>query len=467
MGDSEFNLDLLRKMYNKFKETNEENIKIHVVTKFLEMLGYDSSEFYYEHSMYHKDGRADIAVKIDDMTYLYVEVKSPESKLSEKEQSQLAQYLYNRGLSWGILTNGKRFILFNNSINSIPNPNRPIMIDKIVFNIDIFNVRQRELVTFYSKKNIFDKQLTNYFRDIAQFKAFKFPDGGGSWEVYKGTLLNFFKYYSSQQNRYRALGEIRIDEFEDFLRIEKELKSQKKGKKINSSETFENKYSHIRSFFQTLKIRNPGFEEEKVKLIGKMEAKEQNKDISEILTEINIEKILDFYEKRQDTLRNKTIFLLCICFGLERSSLLGLTVKSIKKESLLINGRELSLPPVISDLIKELVEENKKKKIKTENLFYSLYNNKYKPISGGTINYIFDILKEIDELWSVLSPKNIRSYLIKQLFNNNYPLEEIVYLTGADLISINSLITYNQVINKVKTRGGNSKKLHPFHIFLY
>lgn len=464
---TELDLDLLKKMYNKFKDTNEENIKIHVVSKFLEMLGFDSSEFYYEHSMYHKDGRADIAVKIDEITYLYVEVKSPVNKLSEKEQSQLAQYLHNRGLSWGILTNGKRFILFNNSINSIPNPNRPLMIDKIVFNIDIFNARQRELITYFSKENIFDTQITNYFREIAKFKAIKFADGGGSWEVYKGTLMNFFKYYSNHQKRYRNLEEIRIDEFEDFLKYEKEIKNQKKGKTINSFETFENKYSHIRSFFQTLKIRNPGFEEEKVKLISKMDGKEKNVDISEILTEENIKLILEFYDKRQDSIRNKTIFLLCLCFGLERSSLLGLTNKSIKKDRLIVNDRELFMPPKIAEQINELIEENKQKKVKGNHLFYKLYNNQYSAISGGIINYIFDILKEIDESWSALSPKNIRAYLIKQLFKNNYPIEEIVYLTGADLLSINSLLTYNQIIEEVKTRGKKTNKIHPFYKFLY
>lgn len=107
MLHNDVDIDLLKKMYGKFKDTNEENIKIHVVSKFLEMLGYDFSEFYYEHSMYHKEGRADIAVKIDEMTHLYIEVKSPDNKLTEKEQSQLAQYLHNRGFHGGFLQMGE------------------------------------------------------------------------------------------------------------------------------------------------------------------------------------------------------------------------------------------------------------------------------------------------------------------------------------------------------------------------
>ncbi len=44
-------------------------------------------DFYYEHPKYHKDGRADIAVMIDEKTYLYVEVKFPDNKLDVKESN--------------------------------------------------------------------------------------------------------------------------------------------------------------------------------------------------------------------------------------------------------------------------------------------------------------------------------------------------------------------------------------------
>jgi integrase/recombinase XerD len=198
MVRTELDLEYLREMYNKYKSTNEANIKSHVVVKFLEMLGYDSTDFYYEHPKFHKDGRADIAVRIDDIRYLYVEVKSSESKLNEKEQSQLAQYLYDRGLSWGILTNGKSFILFNSNIEVIPNPNRPLNLDRIVFNIDLFNKNDEIFIKYFSKESIFDKEISNYFKDIAQFKAYKYPDGGDSWGVYKSTLYGFFIYYSQK-----------------------------------------------------------------------------------------------------------------------------------------------------------------------------------------------------------------------------------------------------------------------------
>lgn len=467
MDNLGIDLDLLKKMYNKFKDTNEENIKIHVVSKFLEMIGYDAYEFYYEHSMYHKEGRADIAVKIDEITHLYVEVKAPDKKLDEKEQSQLARYLHDRGLSWGILTNGKRFILFNDSITSPPNPNRPLMIDKIVFDIDIFNARDKELIKYFTRESIFETQITNYFREIAKFKALKYPDGKGSWRVYKGSLMSFFKYYANQQRRYRRLEDIRIDEFEAFLIHERDKSVNKNGKTINSIETFRNIYSHFRSFLQALKIKNQILDEEKSKLISRIETntKESLLDISEVLTDENIQVILDFYDKRQSALRDKTIFLLSLCFGFERSTIVSLTTNSIKDDKLIIDNRELLLPTKIKELIKNLLIENKSKKVKGDSLFNSFYKKQYSPIAEVTANHIFSIIAEINESLSILSSQNIRAYLIKEMFKNNYSLEEIVYNTGADLNSISNLISYNEIIGKVKSKNKRNK-VHPFSGFL-
>jgi len=471
MKTTDMDLEHIKKMYNKFKDTNEANINIHVVSKFLEMLCYDSSNFYYEHSMYNKDGRADIAVKIDDNTHLYVEVKSPEHKLDEREQSQLANYLHKMGLSWGILTNGKKYILLNDSITSIPNPNRPVNIDKVVLTIDIFNPKQTELIPYFKKENIFvEYPITKYFSDIAQFKALKYPDGGSSWEQYKGTLNNFFKYYAKINKRYRPLKTIRLEEFEDFLNEELErINSKENGKKIKSVETFKNKYSHIRTFFQVLKVGSHEFDEEKIKLIRKLNAEERNTEINEMLTDENIDLILNFYDKRKDAIRNKCMFLLCLCYGFERSTLMKLTFDNIKKDKFIIEERELVIPSNLMSLLDDLKQQNKQNKTKGNHLFNLKYKNKFIPISAGQVNYIFDILADIDENdsnWKLLNPTFIRTSLIKQLFINNYPLEEIVYLTGADLTSISKIITLDEIVEQVKSRGKKVIKTHPFNKFL-
>ncbi|MEW4264133.1 type I restriction enzyme HsdR N-terminal domain-containing protein [Priestia megaterium] len=470
MIKTDLDIEFLKQMYNKFKVTGEENIKNHVVTKFLEMIGYDPLEFYYEHSMYHRDGRADIAVNITGETYLYVEVKSANNKLDVKEQLQLARYLYDSRLSWGILTNGKTFILMNNSIESLPSLHRSSVDDRVVFKIDIFNKKNEELIEYFSKESIYDTQITNYFRDIAKYKAYKFPLGGGSWNVYKSTLFNFFKYYANHQRRYRDLGQIRVDEFEDFLKYEMEMKnSQGSGRKIKSIDTFDNKYSHIRSFFQILNIKSNGFDEEKNQLVKRMQLQEEMVESIELLTEENIELILNFYSNRRDDVRNKALLLLCLSFGLERSTILSLTVNSVRRDKLIIGSRELVIPKKLQFLLEELKEQHKLNKVKDNCLFYTKYNNQYKPLSESTINYIFDTVSDIDKsnpIWKKLNTAYIRSTLIKKLFGNNYSLEEIVYLTGADLVSLSNSISIDDIIENVKTRKKNYQKVHPFHSFL-
>lgn len=467
--NNEFNINFIKEMYNKFKDTNEENIKIHVVSKFLEIVGYNPTEFNYEHPKYHKDGRTDIAVKVGEDKYLYVEVKAPNKKLTEKEQSQLADYLFSSGLEWGILTNGENFILFNRKVEGKPDFNRGINLDRVVFNIDVFNPKQKEYIQYFGKEKLFDKEITNYFRDIAQFKAIKYPNGGNSWNTYKGTLFNFFKYYSEKQNKYRCLAEIRVDEFDDFVKHDEQRKNATK-KKVKANDTFATKYFHIRSFFQTLNVIPHGFDENISEFIKRMNVEDKNSGSDEILNNDNIKLILDFYNNGQDATRNKLIFLLCLSFGLERSALLSLTDSSYNKGKIIIKNGELKLPPKLDDLINDLMRQKKKDKIKTDALLYAKYSGKYSPVSQNTINYIFDTLKNIENSnvnFKKLNPAYIRIQLIKQLFSNNYSIEDIVYLTGADLKSLSDIISYENIIDQVKTRGDNFKKVHPFKDFLY
>jgi integrase/recombinase XerD len=191
---------------------------------------------------------------------------------------------------------------------------------------------------------------------------------------------------------------------------------------------------------------------------------------NELMTEDNVELILNFYSSKRDAIRNKAIVLLCLCFGLERSTILSLTIDSVKKDKLVLGDRELVMPPKLKDAMYDLINQHKKDKVKFNNLFYTWYQNKYKTLSESTINYIFNTLVEIDRdnpNWKILNPAFIRSTLIKQLFKNNYAIEEIVYITGADLTSISNILTINQIYEKVKSTGIKHPKSHPFHKFLY
>ena len=174
--------------------------------------------------------------------------------------------------------------------------------------------------------------------------------------------------------------------------------------------------------------------------------------------------------KRKDRIRNKCIFLLCLYYGFERSTIMKLTFDNIQKDKLIVEERELLIPSKLLRLLDDLKQENAQKKVKGNHLFNLKYKKQFSPISEGQVNYVFDILSGIDKddpNWKSLNPTSIRTYLIKQLFINNYPIEEILYLTGADLTSISKILTFDEIVEHVKLRGKKVSKAHPFEKKLF
>ncbi len=271
---------------------------------------------------------------------------------------------------------------------------------------------------------------------------------------------------------YRELSQIRIDEFEKFLRHDINIKNEKK-KKVVSTETFKNKYSHLRAMLRELKkqqyIPSHNFEEKRDKLIERFENITIEKDTS-FLNEANIETILRYIGENDNALRNKVIFLFCIYMGLERSSLVDLKINMIKDNKIIFGSRKIPLPRQLCDLISQLILENSKKKIRGIHLFYSKYDGKFSPMKENTVNYVFNSFSKIDESnvkWKVFSPQYIRNNLIKRLYKNNYTIEEISYLTGMDLHNISKLISLEALYEKVNlTQGTRARRKHPFEKFL-
>ena len=158
--------------------------------------------------------------------------------------------------------------------------------------------------------------------------------------------------------------------------------------------------------------------------------------------------------------------------GLERSALIDLNKKmfNLEKSEFKIGNRIIPLPTKITFLVSELIRDNTKKGIKGSHLFYTYYLKKYNVMTENSINKVFERIKNIDlsnEKWTVFSPQYIRSCLIKLLFENNYTIEDISYLTGMDLTNISKHITFEEICNKVNLSNNNPKLAkHPFAKFL-
>ncbi|MCG8542107.1 MAG: tyrosine-type recombinase/integrase [Clostridia bacterium] len=466
-------LEEAKKKYKLLTETNrisEENIKNHVAVKILESLGYDSINFDYESSFLSKGNRrVDISIRVRDEK-IYVEVKKGNKYLETRDIEQLDDYLNKEEYDWGILTNGRRLVLINYRIDtSRNNAYTSKKENKVVFDIDVFKSEQLEYLVFLTKEALFDTKVTEYFKLISQFKAIKYPNGGKSWNVYKGTLYNFFKYYSFKKKEFIPLKQIRINEFKDFLLYDKEKKS-KINRKPDKLNTFANKYSHIRTMFTVLKKNNllatHNFEEPRSKLLELFMDKKLDED-DDILSLDNIKAILDYLElNSENSLRDKLIFLLCVYMGLERFTLINLNKDNfdLKKKVIIIEEKRIPLPEIVCNYVKELFNTNKKNGIKGSYLFYSYYDKKYRRITESNMNDIFNKIKNIDLLdkkWTKFSPRTIRKHLILQMFYNKYSIEQISYITGMNVNSISKIISQEDIISNVKI----SKRIissHPF-----
>lgn len=468
-------INSIKNFRKTLKRNNEENVKIQVIRPTLEILGYDPSSFDYEHPLYHRKGIADIAIEIKKDIYLYVEAKEGSTPLDLDAIIQLSNYLHIKNIEWGIISNGYELILINDKIESLIKDETSHK-DKVIFHININSNFETQYIQYFRKENIFDTKVTNYFRDIAQYKSYRYSNNETSWRCYKGTLFNFFNYYAQKENKYRELKELRIDDFQNFLEHDKNMKSTT-GKTVTSVSTFQNKSSHLCSMLNELKkhgkLLNHNFECPRDKIINSIDYENTLKETI-YLNPKNVSIILDFLKNnKRNRLRDTTIFLFCLYIGLERSELHSLCLDMIdfKNKTIKIKNRIIPLPNKIIANINELkiMYTDLLKPAKPKSLFYCYRENQYKPLSENLLNDVFSKIIDIDintEYWTYFSPQYIRNSLISQLFKSGYAIEEISYLTGMDLPYISKLIPYNELCKKINLSEDHPKRKHPYSKFL-
>lgn len=468
-------IEYIKSLMKGLERKNEENVKIHVIRAVLERLGYNPSKFDYEHPLFHRSEIADIVIEVKKSTYLYVEAKNGYDDLNLDSIVQLSKYLHTKNIEWGIISNGYELILINNKIESLVTDEYSHK-DKIIFHINTSSNFETQYINYLSKENIFDTRVTNYFKDIAQYKSYKYSNNEKSWRCYKGTLFNFFDYYAHKENKYRELKELRIDDFRDFLEYDKKIKSNT-GRTVDSVSTFKNKSSHLCSMLNELKKRGKlpthNFDYPRDSIINSINYENTLKENIH-LNEKNVSKIIYFLEHyKSNRLRDLTIFLLCLYIGLERSELHDLTFDMVdfQNNTIKIKNRIIPLPNKIILNIKSLQNMYSEflKPQKPKSLFYCYRQNQYKPLSESVLNDTFKKIKDIDintEYWSYFSPQYIRNSLIPQLFNSGYAIEEIAYLTGMDLPYISKLIPYTDLCKKIILNDAHPKRKHPYSKFL-
>lgn len=465
----------LRNEFNKRKnDLQEPNIKVHIVTNtFLKYLGYDSYECIYE--VPTGKGYCDILVPINGDNALVVEVKTGKQPLNEKDIEQIQDYANRKKQRFGILTNGYEYILLDFKISSPPILKGTAYKSYVVFWFNIFRSRGNGLTElkyfkYLSFENLFKKQSTLFYCDIAQYREWKLEQNMKpvSWNTYRCTLFQFFDFYSNKvlykepcekQDKiaYETLGMNSIKEF---------LKDKKRNPENISIETINNNCTHIYNMLYELKkhgkINHICLDDSRKQNLIEYSELEQKKQYKVITTE-DVESIIEFLKHQRNATRNIALFLLTVTLGLERSQLLNLTWDDFDRnfKHILIDGRKIELCFLLQKYLMQLHKEKSNKKLKCPNVFQLYYNKKHKPMREWNVNDVFDNFSKItnDEKWKSYSPKYVRSCLIKTLFSSGYSIDDIICITGIDIKNLANLIDTQEIICR-KTNNVNWNQLY-------
>lgn len=473
----DFNTQLINDIKTKIdalSNYNEGNIKNHVVIDvFLERMGYSRSMCDFEENC--KKGFADICIKVSKNQALYVEVKNGYFDLKEEDIEQLRQYIISMNGEWGILSNGYRYILINNNIKSL-SKSKSNLADIIVFDVSINKTTDIKYLNYFSKKSIFEDQITYYYVHAAQYKSYIMPINKDSWASRKSTLFNFLDYYAHKKG-YKVhsnditepLTKIDIEDYFDY--IDYKIENQKGNKRLNSKETIKNSYSYFTSFFNTLKnhsyISDHNFKYSRKEILAKYEDTPKIKN-EHYLTEDRFKKILEYIYSRNNNDRNIVIFMLCAYYGIERSDVDNLKWEQIdmQRGTIKFDKRIIKMNNLMI-LCLNNIQKNQNGKKKNEYVLLKRDRNIYKKATVGIINFVFDDLQHIDEsdvTWKQFSPQYVRDCLIKEMFKTGYSIEQIVYETNLNLFNISSYLSYEDILKRGKERTNNKifKPSHPY-----
>ncbi|MCR1974974.1 site-specific integrase [Clostridium sporogenes] len=251
---------------------------------------------------------------------------------------------------------------------------------------------------------------------------------------------------------------------------EKKISNQRHTESI---ETIVNKYNYIKGFCEILKnnrqiLSNPfeNLNEEKILSDFSLSSKEND---YKLLEDNEIIEILNSYKNENNSLRNSLIFLLFLYTGLDIKEIKNLKDNDVNINSkvIYVNNRSIPLTNNILNLLKKYKNYKKTNKINCEFLFYSKYRGKYNKLNDVSFNRIISLqafkTNLNNERKKLITPSFIKESLIKKMFENDFTIEEIKYLTGLSLTSIGKYITNDDIANKVKLK--NFYKRHPYKAF--
>jgi hypothetical protein len=100
-------------------QMDEANTKAAILRDFLELLGWQipvNTQLEYSVKAFGKTYKVDYALVLEGAPVAFIEAKGVDTPLTEKHREQLAAYLKNEDVNWGILTNGQEYEFYRREV---------------------------------------------------------------------------------------------------------------------------------------------------------------------------------------------------------------------------------------------------------------------------------------------------------------------------------------------------------------
>ena len=469
-------IDLITAYENMLKEkpsATPTDICIDIIVKvYLPNIGLgDKCRYQYNQSLSNRNERTNVVVSKNEKNVYYVECH-PNRDISNSEIKESITTMRSLGIKYGVVTNGLIYILVSSGIEP-PLGKEPVGDEYIIFKFCLKDNKSKlftkhHLLEYLHSKYILEPFVMDNFEYIARYKVFHREANNKYWHVYECTLLNFFNYFSITKKKKILLDDLTTDDFIDFIRWQ-----TSNSKKENKETTLSAKYTHISALLTAFNNKglahNRNFEKSRKDVISKFNAATYEADRT-FLNTSDVKTIIDFLKSndRDNRERNIAMFGMCVYFCAERRTIVNLKWDAIasKSKEIVLYGRTIKLPLLMTQCFEEMKRNKKNKKIDSDYVFTRRYRSHYDRFSDTYINQLFETFEKIsdEQKWQKYKPQMIRNAVIYELHQAGAYLDEIMCFADISSKNIHNYISDDEIIKKRMSDifSGRSEFVHPF-----
>lgn len=434
--DSKDILKKIKKELENKKELSKEVFREIVQGIFIKYMGYENNtQIYYD----DKNGKPYECI-IDGK----IIIGGYRNEIRTRALSLFSTYIKSK-YEWGILIHPEGIWIVNDSIELGVDEFRS---NKIVFELPFNKKMDINYFKYLTYENLLEDKNTYFFSDIINYKNKVYKGSEKSWSAYHTALKRFFDVYITNCGKYEPdkYDAIDIQSFGRYIK-EKEL--------IKSSKTRRNQFYYIKDFMIHQKTDSPfniGAKEMEEKISGTLTGKSKELENMD-MKKLNV--LLNNTIKGKNALRNKTMILLLVSFGMTRREICSLNWEENISEN--CDGlyydkrdkeegkRKIAFPTLLIKTMRELKDSipgNAKYVFGNSMTEYQI------PMQEQRINEILAALNtknKKDEFYKLLTTGNIRKWLFRHLMKNGYSLQYIMTLMDLPVTSLLNYISDEEI----------------------